>query len=156
MNLLPGDRAIMQKRGGLAARLIGWWTNSPWSHVEPIIGADGCSVDATWPRLIESNVHKYLTDEYAMIILRPIGWTEAQRNSFAKAARGAISMKYDILSYLGFPLNVPVQDKRKLHCAELCLMADHAAGEFLGHDGAFVTPQTYWDFYIAGAFEVVH
>ena len=72
---------------------------------------------------------------------------------------GAVSalegLKYDLLSFVGFMGNKKIQDKDPINCAEGVLMADQAIGLLSLHDGSFISPQSYWDFTVAGIFEIV-
>lgn len=158
--LCPGDRALIKPVDGqrIISEAICWWTNSRYSHIEPIVHHDGTSLNITWPRHKWNNIGSYFDGRHRVVLLRPLplfnrgqvrAWVKMVRN--LKRDYGA----YDLKSFLGFLLNKPIEERRSVFCSEGTLMADHAAGFLLRRDYLFVTPESYHEFMIAGAFRKI-
>lgn len=133
---------------------ISWWLNSKFSHIEPILAPDGKSVDYTFPHARLNNINSYNSD-WRMIIIRPVNFTPDQSLLWLRTIVETINIKYDLVSYFGFLANKQIQDKDKLNCAEAVLLADQSAGLLTMHDGMFISPQSYWEYTVAGLFQTI-
>lgn len=163
IELQCGDRALVKRVGHPISELICWKTNSRFSHVEPIFATDGSSIDATllYPKL--NNVWNYADEGSRIMILRPVpAFTLDQRDAWHRALMVAYDKAlqqplygYDLTTYFGFAGNKRADDKQRVNCAELCFLPDRAAGLFPLEDGYLISPQSYWDYAVAGAFEVI-
>lgn len=162
MNFQPGDRALIKKVHGfkLIPELICWWTNSQFSHIEAIIDDEGTAVDATWPRVRLHNISDYLNGNYRVVVIRPRrpfpSFPEKLLLNWIDTLLSMVDRRYDLKSFIGFLCNKRVENSQAVTCAESVLLADKSVGFLTGHDGWYITPQSYWDFTIAGAFEVVY
>ena len=149
-----GDRLLVKKIKGwkLIPEIICWWTDSKYSHIEPIYRENGDSVDASFPKLIESNIGKYFDGMHRVMLIRPVvAFDDVKwRTNLADC----IGKGYDLLSYLGFVFNKNIQDKAKYNCSELVLLLDRSACILRDYD-SYIRPESYYDFAIAGMFEIV-
>jgi hypothetical protein len=124
-----------------------------YSHIEPVIESNGDSVDVTYPKIKHSNINKYFNGNYRVLLLRPVH--TFNRNVWIAEIKAQIGMDYDLLSFAGFALNKNIQNKKSYNCAELVLMADKQAGMLVKRELKFITPQSYFEYAIAGEFEMV-
>ena len=154
MKIQTGDRLLAKKIKGFnwIQELICWKTNSKFSHIELILNQFGESIDAKFPKIIRSNIKTFFNGNYRVVIIRP---TFEINSNFSMTALNLIGKKYDWFNYCGFASNKPMNDKGKFQCAEVNLIADHSMGQFLKENGMMVSPQTYWDYTVAGKFEVI-
>lgn len=158
MKIQAGDRILIKKIHGwkLIPELICWWTNSQFSHIEAIIANDGTAVDATWPRVRLHNISDYLNDNYRVVVIRPrCPFPEKLLTGWIYNLNLMIGRRYDLKSFIGFLCNKKIGNSEAMTCAESVLWADRSVGFLLGHDGWYITPQSYWDFTVAGAFDIV-
>jgi hypothetical protein len=120
------------------------------------VGVD--SIDATFPRVKFGNIKQYFNGQWRVLVLRPVPeMTQIQRVVWVNKLLSFIGKKYDVWALLGFLANKSFQTEKKYTCSEILYYADYAVGLFpCGYKGEFISPQTYYDFFIAGMFSVVY
>lgn len=157
--LQAGDRVLIKPIAGfrLIQEGICWWTNSQFSHIAPVLAENGSSIDVTVPKVKLCNVWEYLgNDRYRAVVIRPRSlFVPAEAAEWSASLLSQVGKRYDLMSFIGFLANKPLEDRNRVNCAEAIMQADHAAGRWPEHDGMYVSPQTYWDFTCAGAFDVI-
>jgi hypothetical protein len=152
--LLAGDRVLIKKIRGfnILQELICWKTNSRFSHIEYILDYLGNSIDFRYPKSINSNIRVYFDGNWRVVLMRPNFEITPE---WVETANLLAGVPYDVISYIGFIENKMIEDKRKINCAEGQLICDHIAGQFIKEQGRLISPQTYWDYMIAGKFDLV-
>lgn len=158
MNFQAGDRALIKRRKGFAryiSELICWWTNSKFSHIEPILDSAGNSIDVTVPTIKKSNIRKYLNGDYRVVVIRPVQ-PIPDLGAWIMAGHDVLGVRYDLLSYIGYLINKPIQGRKTFNCSEATFYMDQKAGLFKAAQNLFISPQTYADFTVAGMFTVIY
>lgn len=138
------DRALVKKIAGFRwiSELISGGTFSKFSHGEPILNAQGDSIDATIPKIKRSNISKYFDGKHRVRILRPL----KALNQFELEGWYVNCIKKEGKWYNLF----------KRNCAGTIYDADKAIG-LLNVTQKVVTPQMYNLLAEAGClFEVVY
>lgn len=161
-----GDKVLTKQIKGIGkiiSESICWWTNSSYSHIVSILSSEGIVLDATFPKPLKRNLSHYFDGNHRICIIRPVPkFTKVDTLKFLNAADTVFKLidtkkiGYDLTSYVGYIFNKKIQDKELFNCSESALFCDQFAGRFLKHDGYFITPQSYYEYMIAGAYEVIY
>jgi len=166
-----GDRLLVAS-DALGSKAIRYWLNSEYSHIVPILNADGQTLEIRYPTIHFGNAADYLDGKYRVLHLRPmqplndlqittylyraerlcnvVGYSE---KSFWEQIKEA---NYDMKSFWAYLINSGgAQNPQKVNCSEGMLTLDHALGLLPTRSMRFISPQSYMEFLAAGLFEVV-
>lgn len=149
-NLQAGDILLTGKRN-LFSRVLQWRLNGSYSHCMPMVSeSKGLNTDILRNSRVQ-NVEKYFSGEFRVIRLRS---RIMDIDAFTLEASLLDNLPYDIRSYAGFLVNKNTEDPDKINCGEAALLCCHAGGILKDRTLDRISPQSFYEFAMAGLFEI--
>jgi len=150
-----GDVIIVKRFGNPISEAITVWSKM-FSHVEPVIDANGSTVEATVPKIRFGHISNYFQGKHRVAVLRPaIPLNDDERRKFVITACDMVGRWYDVWSLIGHVINKRLQKAEYYNCAELTLQCFKSIGRLTQLPIDIIKPSHFFVLACGGFFRTV-